>query len=421
MLYQTPIFIFTVLGNQILAVVCIAICCVVLLLQHSQDSKSRAFALLIADLGLFGIFDGWTIISAVVDPPNVIYSLEFELVFLAAVPLFIFIFAVEYLGAWTRAYRTIIYVSIPYIAIVAFMCTQHLGLSKAYYLPDATLNIEYSNFTGILLAAGVLESLYTFYFLIREGQKQPDFINLYREFVVGVVVLNCAAISYAFDVVAKYSVGTTLFAIGSLILVRPVLRQRFTDPLKRANDKLMLVNEKISHQSEQFRAITYVSQQTTSLLEMKSLLQRVVNVIQQTFSYYAVSLFLPDSNGDLIALAASDNFEGKLVKPRFRIARNNIVGSAAETLDLVSVEDVSKDKRFIYDELLPDTASEVAIPLLTGGMFIGVLDIQSNRKLAFSKENLEVLQILAHQTAIVIRNAQLFEAKEVAEAGDRAK
>ena len=58
---------------------------------------------------------------------------------------------------------------------------------------------------------------------------------------------------------------------------------------------------------------------------------------------------------------------------------------------------------------LPETRSEMALPLTIGQQVIGVLDVQSTEAAAFSTEDVATLRVLADQIAVAIRNAQLFE------------
>ena len=70
--------------------------------------------------------------------------------------------------------------------------------------------------------------------------------------------------------------------------------------------------------------------------------------------------------------------------------------------------DVGTDFVYFNNPDLPNTRSEMAIPLRVAGDVIGALDVQSTETNAFSQEDIGVLTTLADQVAIAIENARLF-------------
>jgi signal transduction histidine kinase len=182
-------------------------------------------------------------------------------------------------------------------------------------------------------------------------------------------------------------------------------------------------NRKLATRAEQLDAITRVSQHATSFLDLESLCPMLAKEIQQAFGYYAVAVFLPDDTSALVGKAAAgvsaDEFMAMMT--RREIAQTSLVGTAASTHQMVSVPDVTKDSRYVAHPLRPATKSEVSVPLMVSTRLVGVLDIQSDTQSAFSQEELDILQILANQIAIAIRNADLFgEATAAREAADEA-
>jgi transcriptional regulator with GAF, ATPase, and Fis domain len=72
-------------------------------------------------------------------------------------------------------------------------------------------------------------------------------------------------------------------------------------------------------------------------------------------------------------------------------------------------EDVTADEFYRPHPLLPETRSELAIPLKIGDRVIGALDIQHRQSRGLREEEIDVLHILADQLAISVQNALLFE------------
>ena len=86
-----------------------------------------------------------------------------------------------------------------------------------------------------------------------------------------------------------------------------------------------------------------------------------------------------------------------------------LVGRAAETNAPVLVPDVTQAEGWLPNPLLPDTKSEVAIPITSGNTLLGVLDVQQNVVNGLGEEDVSLLQSLAGQVAISLQNARSFE------------
>jgi GAF domain-containing protein len=106
---------------------------------------------------------------------------------------------------------------------------------------------------------------------------------------------------------------------------------------------------------------------------------------------------------------------------RLKVGQAGIVGETAARGEPHVALDVGTDAVFFDNPDLPETRSEVALPLGARGEIIGVLDVQSTEPAAFSQEDVAVLQTLADQVAVAINNAQLFrQAEESLEAERQA-
>ncbi len=149
------------------------------------------------------------------------------------------------------------------------------------------------------------------------------------------------------------------------------------------------------------------------LLNLKQLLPRAVELIQDRFAFYHVQIFLIDDTGEYAMLAASTGATGqRLMERRHRLAvgSQSVIGRVAVNGTPVIARD--SDPAYYRNELLPNTRSELALPIMDGETIIGALDVQSRRADAFDEESIQALQVMANLLGTSIRNARLFDQQE---------
>jgi len=171
---------------------------------------------------------------------------------------------------------------------------------------------------------------------------------------------------------------------------------------------------------EKLRTAAEVGESLNSLLGPEAVLGEAVQLMQDRFELYHVHLYLYDKLSDaLVVSAGSGPIGAQLVAAGHRIPMNaprSLVAQAATSEDVVNVDDVRGDARFLPNPLLPETRSELALPLLARHGLVGVLDVQDNRPGRFTEADRDTFRILAGQIAIALENARVFdELRRVAE------
>jgi GAF domain-containing protein len=119
-----------------------------------------------------------------------------------------------------------------------------------------------------------------------------------------------------------------------------------------------------------------------------------------------------DINTEYAVLMAANSDGGQrmlLRNHRIKVGGFGIVGFVAQTGLPRIAENVNEDAMYFNNIDLPDTQSELALPLSIGNVIIGALDVQSTQAAAFTKQDIETLSLLADQVSIAIQNAKLFE------------
>lgn len=162
--------------------------------------------------------------------------------------------------------------------------------------------------------------------------------------------------------------------------------------------------------SAQLRAAADVGRAITSILDVDRLTEQVVTLIQQRFQMYYVGLFLIDEEGKWAVLRAGVGDEGRqLAAADFRVpVGQGLIGWSILNARSRMIADTRADSIRIDVRELPNTRSEVALPLRSRGQVIGALSVQSDQYNAFDAEFVNVLQTLADAVAVAIDNARLF-------------
>jgi GAF domain-containing protein len=162
----------------------------------------------------------------------------------------------------------------------------------------------------------------------------------------------------------------------------------------------------------QLRTTAQLAQTSSSILELDRLLPFAVNFIRDQFAFYHVQVFLIDADRRYATLLASTGEAGQALLQRghrLAVGSQSIIGRVTLNGTPVVALDTQTDPLHRTNELLPQTRSELAMPLIVGEQIIGALDVQSTRPDAFTQADIDSLQIVASQVGISIRNAQLFE------------
>ncbi len=167
----------------------------------------------------------------------------------------------------------------------------------------------------------------------------------------------------------------------------------------------------LKKRATQLEAVSSVARTIASVQEIDTLLPAITRLVSQQFGFYHVGIFLLDQQRRNAVLSAANSQGGIQLlgrQHRLPLDSHSIVGYSALRGEPRIALDVGTDSVYFNNPDLPDTRSEMAIPLRVAGEVIGALDVQSTETNAFSQEDINVLTTLADQIAIAIENARLF-------------
>jgi GAF domain-containing protein len=185
-----------------------------------------------------------------------------------------------------------------------------------------------------------------------------------------------------------------------------------TRELEARTGDLEGANNKVRARASQFEALAQVTQAITSIRDLGDLLPGIATVISEKFGFYHVGVFLLDDAKEYAVLSATNSEGGRRMlerNHRLRVGEQGIVGNVTRSGVPRVAMDVGDDAVYFDNPDLPETHSEMALPLQISNEVIGALDVQSTETGAFTDEDIQMLSLLAHQVSLAIENARLFE------------
>jgi len=171
----------------------------------------------------------------------------------------------------------------------------------------------------------------------------------------------------------------------------------------------------LERRSLEFETIAEVAREITIIHDLNTLLNVSANLIRERFKYYHVGIFLVDERGEFAILRAASSIAAqKMLEQNFKlkVGQEGLVGDVTRTGQAHIALDVGTDAIHFQNPFLPQTRSEIVLPLRSRSVTIGALDIQTDVQSAFSEQDVKVLQLLADQLSAAIENAQLVQQGE---------
>ncbi len=176
-------------------------------------------------------------------------------------------------------------------------------------------------------------------------------------------------------------------------------------------ERLRLTQE-IEKRASELATVATVSSAAATTLNPEDLLQQVVDLTKERFNLYHAHVYLADESWNTLLLAAGAGEVGKqMVATGHAIPmdhKTSIVARAARERKAIISNDLRSDADFLPNPLLPETRSEMAVPMLVGDKVLGVLDVQSDVPNRFTDEDVNIKSTLAAQVAISLQNARLY-------------
>ena len=195
-----------------------------------------------------------------------------------------------------------------------------------------------------------------------------------------------------------------------------VAEQKSSEELRRQH---MILEQNVAgrtrdlqHYISRMRTAGDISKAITSNLDPQQLLDQVVDLLQQKFDLYYTGVFLADASHQNAILYAGSGEAGKIMlaqNHRLSIEGSSMIGWAIKNRQARITLDADRDIIRYKNPTLPQTRSEMALPLISRDQVIGALSLQSSEPNAFSEEDITILQYIADVLAAALENAQSYE------------
>ncbi|HSH05639.1 MAG TPA: GAF domain-containing protein [Anaerolineae bacterium] len=189
-----------------------------------------------------------------------------------------------------------------------------------------------------------------------------------------------------------------------------VLANTFNQMTQQLRDVLTGLEQRVRERTRALEASADVSRSLSTILDPQQLIIEVVEKIKTAFDYYHVHIYLLDESGRRLNMVGGTGHAGRHMlaqKHSLRVGQG-MVGRAAETMQPVLAADVQREPNWLPNPLLPQTKSELAVPIVIGEKLLGVLDVQQNEAHGLDASDISLLQSIANQAAIALSNAQLY-------------
>jgi GAF domain-containing protein/HAMP domain-containing protein len=190
------------------------------------------------------------------------------------------------------------------------------------------------------------------------------------------------------------------------------MAQQLGEIYTELEDKVADRTREVELRAGQIATGAEVSRAASQVLDPDELLQYVVELIRERFDLYYAAVFLMDDTGQDAVLRAGTGEAGRAMLAsghRLPLGDNSMVGWVCANKQARIALDVGAEAIRFANPLLPQTRSELVMPLRLGDRVLGAMDIQSAQAQAFDSNDITALQGMADQIAVALENARLFQ------------
>jgi GAF domain-containing protein/HAMP domain-containing protein len=200
--------------------------------------------------------------------------------------------------------------------------------------------------------------------------------------------------------------------IGVLAQAFSAMTVRLRDLMEGLERRVAERTRELERRATQIATGAEISYAASQMFDPDEMLSRVAGLIRERFDLYYVGVFLVDENGQNAVLRAGIGEAGRIMVEgghKLAVGGASMVGWVCANAQARIALDVGQEAVRFANPLLPETRSEMALPLRARERVLGVLDIQSTLAQAFDEKDITALQGMADQIAVALENARLYQ------------
>jgi putative methionine-R-sulfoxide reductase with GAF domain len=188
------------------------------------------------------------------------------------------------------------------------------------------------------------------------------------------------------------------------------LATTFNNMTSQLRETLQGLEQRVAERTRGIELSAEVSRRLSTILDPSQLVTDVVGLLQSAFDYYHVHIYLFDEEKENLVMVGGTGEVGKVLLERgHKLPRGRgLVGRACEEGQVVLVADTKEDPNWLPNPLLPETKSEIAVPIMLGDEVLGALDVQEDTVGGLDQQDVDLLTGIAGQVAIALRNARQY-------------
>jgi len=229
--------------------------------------------------------------------------------------------------------------------------------------------------------------------------------------IAGVAILGAAA----YVLLLQRGIGAPLFSTGQALITLAIsafLLEVLALLSWLISTSVTAWAASAQRRAAQLEAAVVISESAARSPGLSVLLNEVIERIREAYGFYHAQVFLLDEEKRMARLVASTGRAGEELLARghaLPVGSRSVIGQCTLRGEPVVINNVRQSEVHRPNPLLPNTAAELALPLLVADEVIGALDVQSTTPDAFQPDDVRALQVIAAQLTAAVENARLLD------------
>lgn len=267
------------------------------------------------------------------------------------------------------------------------------------------------NSRAAAITAGMTFFYAAAYLILQNYQLTTEYLAVRPQMFLVLITFDIAMAAFLVIIANR----TTNQALDELNNAREELlgsNQELSEMQKYLEETVTERTNQLEKRNSYLEAASQVAKETLATLDLQEMLENITRLISEQFGFYHVGIFLLDDRKEFAVLKAVSSIGGQKMlarNHRLEVGKQGMVGFVTSIGQARISQDTEMDRIHSVTAELPDTRSEMVLPLKSRGQIIGALDIQDSEPNAFLPEDIPVLQTVADQIALAVENIRLYQ------------